>query len=269
MNDQIHCGDQEALVAYLYDDGEPAEREAMAAHVARCSACAEEIASLRATRTMLAAWAPPEAALGFHITRDDAPQQAATVLRPAAWWRQPLPAWAQAAAALLIFAAGMSLGSARETVVEREATPVTAKSSVTSAIPGEAPAAARSASFAAAAPSAGARVDLAKFEERLRALESARVQNASARSASPVDEAALLRQVQALIDTSVEQQQIENLRMVSRVVREFDVQRRYDLSQVENRMVRLHDTAGAALQQQSDIVNYLRNASVVNPSAGR
>src|SRR5690606_9504323 len=34
----------------------------------------------------------------------------ATVLRPQAWWRQPLPAWAQVAAAILIFAAGLAIG---------------------------------------------------------------------------------------------------------------------------------------------------------------
>jgi hypothetical protein len=33
--------------------------------------------------------------------------------RPDAWWRRPLPAWAQAAAALLIFSSGLSLGAGR------------------------------------------------------------------------------------------------------------------------------------------------------------
>ena len=130
MNDTFHCEDRDALVAYLYDECDPADRAAIAAHVSHCPACAEEIASLRATRTQLAAWTPPAASLGFQITRADqrneplafasrAPDTLSpdTSLRRTSWWREPLPAWAQAAAAALIFAAGLTagtLGSASE-----------------------------------------------------------------------------------------------------------------------------------------------------------
>ena len=41
-----------------------------------CAACAGEIEALRATRRTLAAWTPPELALGFRITREDAPRPA-------------------------------------------------------------------------------------------------------------------------------------------------------------------------------------------------
>src|SRR5688572_9948385 len=71
MNDTFHCEDRDALVAYLYDECDPAERAAIAAHVSLCPACAEEIASLRATRTQLSAWTLPAASLGFQITRAD------------------------------------------------------------------------------------------------------------------------------------------------------------------------------------------------------
>ena len=69
MNDTFQCGDPGALVAYLYDECEPGERELIAAHVTRCAACASEIDTLGATRRTLAAWTPPEMALGFQITR--------------------------------------------------------------------------------------------------------------------------------------------------------------------------------------------------------
>ena len=72
MTDMFPCGDHEVLVAYLYDECEPADRDKVAAHVTHCVSCAEEIASLRATRTQLAAWAPPDARLGFQITQTDA-----------------------------------------------------------------------------------------------------------------------------------------------------------------------------------------------------
>ena len=112
MNAMTVCGNYEALVAYLYDECAPAEREAIAAHVAICASCREEIGALRDTRAHLASWTPPALPLGFQITRAES-EAPATVLRPAAWWRQPLPAWAQVAAAAVIFAAGMSVNSLR------------------------------------------------------------------------------------------------------------------------------------------------------------
>src|SRR5688572_28131904 len=100
MNDTFHCEDRDALVAYLYDECDPADRAAIAAHVSHCPACAEEIASLRATRTQLAAWTPPAASLGFQITRADQRNEplpfTARARQAGPWWREPLPAWAQA-----------------------------------------------------------------------------------------------------------------------------------------------------------------------------
>src|SRR6185503_13574271 len=87
MNDTFQCGDPGALVAYLYDECEPGERDLIAAHVTRCVTCASEIDTLSATRRTLAAWRPPDVELGFQITRsqDAAP---AKVLTPnIAWWR--------------------------------------------------------------------------------------------------------------------------------------------------------------------------------------
>src|SRR6188768_516484 len=102
----FRCGDGEALMTYVYGESSPAERDAIAAHVARCVACADEVAAIGSTREQLAAWAPPARPLGFQITRREEltaesesvvtpPGTPATVLRPAAWWNRPLPAWAQ------------------------------------------------------------------------------------------------------------------------------------------------------------------------------
>src|SRR6185503_8747530 len=112
MNDRTSCATPEALVTYLYEECEPAERESIAAHVAVCAACAEEVQALGDTRAHLASWSPPSLSLGFQITRTES-DQPAKVLRPAAWYRQPLPAWAQMAAAVAIFAAGMSVSAFR------------------------------------------------------------------------------------------------------------------------------------------------------------
>jgi hypothetical protein len=252
MNDNFRCGDPEVLIAYLYDEGEPSEREAVALHVARCAACTDEIESLRETRALLGAWTPPAAALGFRITQTEAPAasltgaergQADKVLRPAVWWRRPLPAWAQAAAALLIFAAGLTIGGARESaVVQPVATTAPA-----------APA-------AFAAPQAVpvlSREDLARLEERVRTLESARVSTAAARPpARAVDEAALLRRVEALIASS-EDRQHESISVLVDALNRLDRQQRGDMQQVANRFIAVHDTTQRELTRQNNALAVL------------
>ena len=227
MNDNFRCGDPEALVAYLYDEGEPADREAVAAHVARCMACAEEIESLRGTRAILSAWTPPETSLGFRITRADE-ALASNVLRPATWWRRPLPAWAQAAAALLIFAAGITIGGARETVVVPAVATTAPAASVPSPTPQAVPVVSRD--------------DLASLEERLRSLESARVRTVAAQTtAGTVDEAALVRRVEALLAAS-EDRQNATMSVLVDALNRLDLQQRGDMQQIANRFGVIHDT---------------------------
>lgn len=105
MGDTFRCGDNAALVGYLYDEGDAGERAAIAAHLAICSKCATEVSDLSATRQQLSAWTPPETQLDFRLTSGAA-------ARPARWWSNPLPAWAQLAAAAVIFAFGLALGTA-------------------------------------------------------------------------------------------------------------------------------------------------------------
>jgi hypothetical protein len=79
------------------------------------------------------------------------------------------------------------------------------------------------------------RDDLAGLEQRLRAVETARVQTASARpSVSTVDDAALLRQVEALIAASERQE--EDISVIVNAIRTLDRQQRVDLRQVEDRL---------------------------------
>ena len=122
MNDRTPCATPEALVTYLYEECEPAERQSIAAHVEMCPLCTEEVRALSDTRAHLASWSPPAMALGFQITRTESDQPAKVLdfaglasrsSKSEGWWRQPLPAWAQAAAAVVIFAAGMSMNAFR------------------------------------------------------------------------------------------------------------------------------------------------------------
>lgn len=207
MTDTNACGNQDTLVAYLYDECEPAERDAIVAHLVQCRACAEELASLRDTRAHLAAWAPPSMPLGFQITRVEDPAPA-TVLRPAAWWRQPLPAWAQAAAAVAIFAAGMGIGTARQT-----------PRATVASVP------ATSAAPALTAP-AVSRDDVARFEQRLRAIENAqRAQPAAVRTVAAPDEAALMARVDQLVASRVAESEARQQMLMARLAREVDANR--------------------------------------------
>jgi len=190
---RFRCGDGEALMTYVYGESSPAERDAIAAHIVRCVACAEEVDAIGSTREQLVAWTPPVQTLGFQIAQrleplgeidGDAVATGATVLRPSAWWSRPLPAWAQMAAAAVIFASGLAIGMARGTppavTVAREATP-----------PVAAPVAATQAPVS--------REELARVEQRLTG-EIAKVRTAASVPAEPT--AAMMQRVNQLIAAS-------------------------------------------------------------------
>jgi anti-sigma factor RsiW len=254
MNEHFRCGDSDALVAYLYGEGEPSEREAVAAHIARCLSCAEEIESLRGTRALLGAWTPPDASLGFRITaaQESVPSN---VLKPAAWWRQPLPAWAQAAAAVLIFAVGMTVGGARDAVV---VPPI-----ATTAPAAQAPSAA-----AQAAPVVS-RADLARLEDRLRSLESARVQTVAAPTPPrAVDEAALFERVEDLIAAS-EDRQNATISLLGNAIYRLDLQQRGDMQQVANRVGVIHDRTERELARQNNAIVVLTSLTTSGGAGNR
>ena len=162
------CGNPESLIAFVYDECELEERESIAAHLAMCASCAEEIQSLRDTRAHLGAWSPPALSLGFQITRTES-EAPAKVLRPAAWWSRPMPAWAQVAAAALIFAAGMSVNVVRSS--GQEAARVASEPRATQ--PAAAPAPRAVSDFSVT------RAEFARLDARLRAMENADVSRAS------------------------------------------------------------------------------------------
>ena len=244
MNDIFQCGDSAALVSYLYDECEPGEQELIAAHVKRCAACAGEIDALRATRQTLAAWTPPDLALGFRIERDaDVPR--AKVLEPKiAWWRAPLPAWAQAAAAVVIFGAGLATGIARN-----ESAPQAPAAQTAAAVPAE--------TRPVAAPSVS-RDELAQLEQRIRAeFGQPRSTPTPTAVAARGSDDALLQQVKTLIEQSEENQRKDfTLRMVE-LAGNIEQQRRVDLTTVRQSMGQLQDVTGNELRQQREVLGRL------------
>jgi hypothetical protein len=237
MNDIFRCGDSGALVAYLYEECSPGEHAAIAAHVTGCAACASEIDALRATRRTLATWTPPDLALGFQITRNDL-VPAARLQPRIAWWRAPLPAWAQAAAALVVFAAGLSVGALRTgSVGQSAATP----SAV--AVPAEARSTATNVS----------KEELAQLEQRITA-ELARLRSTSVPTqvaARGTDEA-LMQQVKGMIEESEANQRRDfTLRMVN-MADVIERQRRVDLAQIGNSMGQFRGATRDEIRQQNE-----------------
>lgn len=263
MNQTFQCGDHTALVSYLYDECEPAERAAIDTHVTVCAACTAELAALRSARLQLASWTPPEAELGFQIVRPSPrrpPNAEALGLspeaytRPSVWWSRPFPAWAQVAAACLIFAAGLALGVVGGVVGDSGR--------------GSAPAASQAVATTAAAPAAGptavSNTDLVDLERRLRA-EMAQLRTAAVTpgAAAPqgTSEAQLLARVHALIEESEQRQQRELALRTAQVVRDFDSQRRVDLAQIQRSFGQIEGLTGAEARQQREMLNYLMRVS--------
>lgn len=249
MSVEYTCGDPAALAGYLYDECDAAERAAVEAHLAVCPSCAEELTMLGATRTALASWTPPDAALGFRITssHDESGATSPTVLRPARWWHRPMPAWAQMAAAILIFAGGAVLGM--RTAGPSAVAPATAAGAGT---------ASAGTALAGTASSVSAN-DLAALEQRLRA-EMTALRNATTATPAPQvpsNDAAVLQRVRALLAESEERQQRELAFRLTQVMRDVDSQRRMDLSRIEQTFGQMEGFTRPELADQRQMLNYL------------
>jgi hypothetical protein len=237
MNDIFQCGDSAALVAYLYDECAPGEQVLIEAHLNGCAICASEIEGLRATRRTLAAWAPPEQALGFRITREHEARPAGIVGPKIAWWRAPLPAWAQAAAALVIFGVGLSVGSARPTVQDQAAAGPAA-----SVLPASMP-----------RVDNVSRDDLAQLEQRIRAeLGQLRAGTTTMPVARESDEA-LIQRVRTMIDESAADERRNFTERMLNLADVIERQRRVDLAQIGNSMGQFRGATRDEIRQQNEM----------------
>jgi anti-sigma factor RsiW len=108
MSIQFTCDDKQTLIAYLYGEVDASTRKAVDDHLATCAACASEVTALGDVRSELGLWMAPDAELDFKIVKRS--EAASNVLRPARWWNSA-PVWAQAAAAVLVLAAGAAIAN--------------------------------------------------------------------------------------------------------------------------------------------------------------
>ena len=242
---------EEALVDYLYDEGDPAERLKVARHLQDCAACSVAVLELQSVRGLLSEWKPPPMALGFKIVAADegAPVASRQGWRIGARW----PAWAQAAAGVFLFAAGVAFsqlhvefGDGALTVRARSAPPV------------------------AMAPLAGditlpaapvSLVDTSAQSPDLNALQRTLQSDLAPHQGSPTGSEEVLRRVKAMIDQSEGRQQRELALRLSQLVQDFDTQRRADLLNVEQNFGQLEGQTGAEVAEQRELLNSLVKVS--------
>lgn len=223
MMSTFTCDDKPTLVAYLYGEIDAATRARVDAHLATCARCAADVGALGDVRAELALWGAPDAELGFAITRKSEPQ--AAVLRPAQWWRT-VPAWAQAAAAVLVLAAGAGIAN-----IQVRSGPD--GFSVTTGWMA-APVLSEPIDGAAIERRVEGRVEraLVSLEQQLRSeIRTAREPNTVRAAASTADEATL-RRVQQLIAASEERQQRELALRLTQFNADMNLQRRADLQRI-------------------------------------
>lgn len=218
MSTPFTCDDKPTLIAYLYGEGDAALRERVEAHLAMCARCAAEVTALGDVRAELALWAPPDVELGFTITRKSDPQ-AAQVLRPAQWW-STVPAWAQAAAAVLAIAAGAGIANLQ---ISSGSDGFSVSTGWMQAAPVAAPVQQIEETWKPA---------LVALEQQLRnEIRSTHEQN-TIRASAPAADEATIRRVQQLIAASEERQERELALRLTQLAVDTNMQRRADLQRI-------------------------------------
>ncbi len=255
MTINARCDEKDRLLAYLYDEAGPDDRQAIEDHLTACAACRRELRALRSVRSQLASWTPPEQELGFRIVRDGAARVARS------WWRAPAWGMGLAAAAVVVLAAGAAVANLEVRYDDRGVTVRTGW---------RAPAAADMPVTASAATPW--RADLQALERRLRddlapVPGGAPTLAASGRSVPGrvLDEATLLRRVSGLVSASEVRQQRELALRMADLVRDVDRQRRGDWVRIQQGFGRLEEVTGVGVAQQREMMNYLMRVSQRDP----
>jgi hypothetical protein len=249
-------GDRDAtLIAYLYDDIEPAARAAFDAHLAACGVCRDELEALGGVRAQLARWSPPEPHFAA-FTNPESNQQfnPQSAIPNPQWWRA-VPAWAQVAAALLFL--GVSAGIANLDV-HYDQNGLSVRTGWSK------PAATQAAAPSNAAPWRG---DLVALEQQLRSeLQATAAAAAAAPAPQParvaMSEAEVTRRFKALVDESERRQQREIALRVAEVMQNFSSQRQADLRKIDQNLGLMQKNTGVeVLRNRQMLTNFIQQVS--------
>ena len=248
MTTTFTCDDKATLIAYLYGDVDAATRRRVDAHLETCARCAAEVAALGDVRAELALWAPPDAELGFAIVRKSE-HDTAQVLRPAQWWRT-VPAWARAAAAVLVLAAGLGIANLQVRSGPDGFSVSTGWTSAPTAAPASAP-----------QNDEAWRTALVSLEQQLRnEIRAARDQQpATVRASAPATaDEATIRRVQQLLAASEDRQARELALRMTQFASDMNLQRRADLQLIRQGFGQYDEQM---LRQRQMMNNVIRTAS--------
>jgi anti-sigma factor RsiW len=201
-----HIADnQDALLDYLYDEGDPTERLAIAKHLQECVTCSVAVLELRTVRGMLAEWKPPLAQ--------------GSVMQPVSdrqrWWAETTSSrsWVQVAAGVLLFVSGMAVSQLHVNYTDGTLT-VRARPAAPAVDP-PIPAGRTASIHLPAAPVAVADASTPSDAAQREAMED------------------LLQRVRAMIDQSESRQQRELALRLSQVAGEVDAQHQADLLRIQ------------------------------------
>ena len=224
------CDDKQTLIAYLYDELDAAARSRVEAHLLVCTRCAAEVRGLGYVRAELAEWTPPDAELGFAVVRKSE-QETAKVLRPAhgAEWWQTVPAWARAAAAVLVLAAGAAIANIQ---VRSNADGVVVTTGWMAPALSELPASNARPVRVDGPASDEWRTALTSLEQQLRREIQSSRQHEAVRASAPSTDEVTIRRVQQLLAASEERQDRELALRFTQFAREMDMMRRADFQRI-------------------------------------
>ena len=250
----MHIADnQDALLDYLYEEGDSAERVTIARHLQECAKCSVAVLEYQTVRGMLKEWTPPASQLGFRIVQDSGSLPSATVDARArggsSWGWGPTTTkqssrWTQAAAAAVLFAAGMAV-SQLDVEYGQGALTVRSRSA--------APAAPRTASIELPPAPQSAPVAVASRPEA----HPASVNAANEKAGN--DE--IIRRMREMIEQSEIRQQRQLALRLSQVASEVDTQHRADLQRIQQNLGQIEMETGAQIDQQRQQMEYLVRTS--------
>jgi hypothetical protein len=256
MNDILcgYTGDREsALMAYLYDEITPDDRNEFESHLATCARCRAELNSLRGVRRDLARWSPPSFA-GIHQLAADQPAADTPPASTGRWWRD-MPAWAQVAAAMVIL--GVSAGVANLNVHYDAQSGLNIRTGWSSSPRAVAPV---SASLSDR-QDASWRTELTALEGQLRAeirdLHAVPAGTPAAVRTATSNDPETLRQVRMLIEQSERRQQSELALRVAALSNEINMQRQTDLRRIDQNLGIFQDRTGVEVLRNRQKLDYL------------
>jgi hypothetical protein len=264
MSRAFQCDDKDTLIAYLYGEVDEEMRQQVRAHLRTCAACADEVEGLQAVRRDLLEWQPPEMALNFSIV-----QKPATVLRPARWSVSALPAWAQVAAAALVFAVGAAIANVQVRYASDGVTVTTGWMSQPTAVVGPAGqtavAGTNSADLKVSPTTEDWRPAFARLEQDLRAeLQALRRADSGVREATApatVDANSFMRRVNARIGETERRQREELAERMTQFARDVQL----DLFRMNQGFRHLQDRTVSIEGNQRQMLDVVRRVSTQVP----